>query len=207
MKTKNELLQIITGLFVGCLLISNILAAKTFTFGSIILPTAVIVFPLVYIINDVLSEVYGFNKAKKVIWLGFIVNAIAVSAYTIAIKLPAPAFAVEGAEAFALTLGSTGRLLLASFAAYLVGSFFNASIMVKMKEKLSEYLMLRCILSTLIGEGADAIIFITIAFIGTMPVVDLLVMIVVQAIFKTTFEVVVYPITRKVIRRVESLEG
>lgn len=205
MKTKNDLLQIITGLFVGCLLISNVLASKTFTLGSIILPTAVIVFPLVYIINDVLAEVYGFNKAKGVIWLGFIVNAIAVSAYAIAIKLPAPVFATEGAEAFALTLGSTGRLLLASFAAYLVGSFLNASIMVKMKKKLSKYLMFRCMLSTLIGEGTDAIIFITIAFIGTMPVTDLVVMIIAQAIFKTAFEVVVYPITKQVIKKVESL--
>lgn len=204
--TKTNLYQIITGIFVACLLVSNILASKTFTLGSIILPTAVIVFPLVYIVNDVLAEVFGFKKASNVIVLGFVTNLFAVIAYTIAIALPAPAFATETADAFAVVLGSTWRLLLASFAAYLVGSFVNAFVMVWLKAKTEKHLMIRCMLSTLIGEGLDALIFITIAFVGTMPMTDLLTMIVAQALFKTVFEVIVYPLTRIVIRKVKSLE-
>jgi uncharacterized integral membrane protein (TIGR00697 family) len=204
--TKTNLYQIITGIFVACLLVSNILASKTFTLGSIVLPTAVIIFPLVYIVNDVLAEVFGFKKASNVIVLGFVTNLFAVIAYTIAIALPAPTFATETADAFALVLGSTWRMLIASFAAYLVGSFVNAYVMVRLKAKAENHLMLRCMLSTLIGEGLDAIIFITIAFVGTMPMTDLLTMIVAQALFKTVFEVIVYPLTRIVIRKVKSLE-
>lgn len=203
--TKNNLYQILTGVFVACLLISNVLAVKTFTIGEIVLPTAVIIFPVVYIVNDVLAEIYGFKKARNIIVLGFVLNVFAVAAYSMAIALPAPAYATETAAALALTLGSTWRMLIASFAAYLVGSFANAFIMVKMKERLNKYLMARCIFSTLIGEGLDALIFITIAFIGTMPLADLAIMIIAQAIFKTVFEVVFYPITRVTIKKVEAL--
>lgn len=204
--TKTQLYQILTGVFVACLLISNVLASKTFTIGSIILPTAVIIFPLVYIVNDVMAEVFGFSKTKNIILLGFILNALAVIAYTIAIMLPAPTFATEAANAFAITLGSTWRILLGSFVAYLIGSLVNAYVMVWLKAKAEKYLMLRCILSTLIGEGLDALFFIIIAFIGTMPLSDIMVMIVAQATFKTVFEFVVYPATRAVINKAKMLE-
>lgn len=205
MKTKAQLYSILTGVFVACLLISNVLSAKTFTFGNVVLPTAVIIFPIVYIVNDVMAEIYGFRKARNIILLGFALNALAVAAYAIAIALPAPAYAAEGAAAFAATLGSTWRILIASFAAYLVGSLVNAGIMVRLKAKLQRYLMFRCVLSTLLGEGIDAVIFISIAFAGTMPVETLLIMIVAQAAFKTLFEVVFYPLTRVVIKKVEQL--
>lgn len=203
--TKTQLYQILTGVFVACLLVSNVLAAKTFTLGSVILPTAVIIFPIVYIVNDVLAEIYGFRKARNIILLGFVLNAFAVAAYSIAILLPAPDFAADGAAAFATVLGSTWRLLLASFAAYLVGSFVNAFVMVRMKERLQKQLMLRCVLSTLIGEGLDALIFISIAFAGTMPLTDLLIMIIAQAMFKTVFEILFYPLTRATIKKINTL--
>lgn len=206
MKTKTEFLQMLAGVFVGCLLVSNILAAKTFMLGSIVLPTAVIIFPLVYIVNDVLAEVYGYEKAKKVIYLGFFMNAVAVLAYTIAIALPAPIYGVEVAASFEVVLGNTFRMLIASFAAYIVGSLVNAKVMVRLKARSENHLMFRCMMSTLIGEGLDALIFITIAFYGTMPLSTLAVMIVAQATFKTVFEVVVYPITKVVINKVKRLE-
>lgn len=203
---KTQLYQILTGVFIACLLISNILAAKTFTIGSIVLPTAVIIFPLVYIVNDVLAEIYGFKKTRAIIFLGFALNSLAVLAYFVAILLPAPEFATEGAAAFALTLGSTWRVLLASFAAYLVGSIANAKVMEVMKARNGEkLLMARCIFSTLIGEGLDALIFISIAFYGTMPLSSLLVMIAAQAIFKTLYEVIVFPVTGAVIKAVRRL--
>lgn len=205
--TKTKLLQMLTGVFVSCLLISNVLAAKTFTIGNIILPTAVIIFPLVYIVNDVLAEIYGFKRARAVILLGFALNAFAVAAFTIAIILPAPEYAAEGAAAFALTLGSTWRVLLASFAAYLVGSLLNAYIMERMKNKSGDKkLMLRCVVSTLIGEGIDAFIFITIAFVGTMPLASLFIMILAQAAFKTIYEIIVYPITKIIIGKINALD-
>lgn len=203
--TKASLYQMLTGVFVACLLISNVMSAKTFTLGSVVLPTAVVIFPIVYIVNDVMAEIYGFKKARNIIFLGFAMNAFAVAAYSIGILLPAPAYAAEGAAAFAAVLGSTWRILLASFAAYIVGSLLNAAVMVRMKERLREHLMLRCIVSTFIGEGVDAVIFISIAFAGMMPLETLLVMIAAQAAFKTLFEVVFYPITRIVIRKVERM--
>lgn len=204
-KTKTNLFNILTGLFVGCLLISNVLAAKTFTFLGLVLPTAVIIFPVVYIVNDVMAEIFGFIKAKQIIYTGFVINLLAVICYNVAILLPAPDYATVGANAFAITLSSTWRVLIASLVAYLVGSITNSYIMVKMKEKSENKLMLRCILSTLAGEGLDAFFFISIVFIGTMPIKDLAIMIVAQATFKTLFEVVVFPVTNYVIKMLRNL--
>lgn len=204
--TKTQLYQLLTGVFVACLLVSNILAAKTFTIGEIVLPTGVIIFPIVYIVNDVMAEIFGYKKTRNVIWLGFVLNAFAVLAYSIAILLPAPEYAVEGAKAFEMVLGTTGRLLLASFAAYLVGSLINARVMVKMKERLKEHLMLRCVTSTLIGESIDAFVFVTIAFWGTMPIESLVIMLIAQPTFKTLFELAFYPLTRLTIKKANELE-
>lgn len=204
--TKTEIYSILTGIFCASLIISNILAFKTFTFiGDIVLPCAVIIFPLTYIVNDVLAEIYGFNKAKRVIILGFIMNLLAVILYTIAIVLPTPAY-FSGQEAFAMVLGSTPRILIASFVAYLVGSLLNSYTMVKLKEKYEPYLFGRCIGSTIVGEGIDACLFITIAFFGTMPNMTLLIMIIAQATFKTVYEVIIYPVTRYVINKIKKLE-
>lgn len=205
--TKTKLFSIVMALFCSCLIISNVLAGKTFTLiSSIVLPCAVIIFPIVYIVNDVLAEVYGYRKAREVIFLGFAINVIAVIAYSIAILLPSPSFATEVGDAFRMVLGSTPRILLASFLAYLVGSIINAKVMSIMKAKHGEKgLALRCILSTLVGEGMDACIFITIAFIGTMPIASLVTMIVAQALFKTLYETIVYPVTKNVIIKVKAL--
>ena len=202
-KTKTKLYQTLTGVFIGCLLISNVLASKTFIVAGVTLPTAVIIFPIVYITNDMLAEIFGYQKTRRIIVLGFIMNAIAVTAYTIAIQLPTPDFATDAANAFAITLGSTGRILIASFAAYIVGSLLNAKIMVKMKQRNEKTLMARCIVSTLAGEGVDALLFITIAFAGTMPFDKLIIMVIAQALFKTAFECVVYPVTKVIINNTE----
>lgn len=203
--SKNLLFTILSGIYCASLIISNILAFKTFTIGGwLILPTAVIVFPIVYIVNDVMSEIYGFKKTRLVIFTAFSMNIIAVVAYNLAIILPAPVF-FTGQEAFQTVLSTTFRILIASLAAYLVGSLSNSLVMNKMKQANESRLMWRCILSTLVGEGLDALIFITLAFIGTMPIIDLIIMIVGQAIFKTLYELVVYPITRIVILKARTL--
>lgn len=203
--TKTDLYAILVGIFCAGLIISNIIASKTFEFFWITLPCGVIIFPLIYIVNDVLAECYGFKKARRAIYLGFFMNLIAVICYNVTMFLPAPAY-FTGDSAFHTVLGSTLRLLVASFAAYLIGSLINAKLMVYLKGKYENKLFFRCISSTFAGEGMDAIIFITIGFLGTMPLFALLTMIVAQALFKTAYEVVVYPVTRKVIQNVKALD-
>ncbi|MBQ7927449.1 MAG: queuosine precursor transporter [Methanobrevibacter sp.] len=202
--TKTELYAMLTGVFTACLIISNIIAGKTFDFFSIVLHCGVIIFPIIYIVNDILAEVYGYKKARNVILLGFLMNLVAVICYNVTIILPAPAF-FENSEAFSTVLGSTVRLLIASFIAYLAGSLVNAKLMVKLKKWDEDKLFLRCILSTLFGEGLDAIIFITIGFLGTMPIEVLIIMIVAQALFKTVYEIIIYPLTSYVIGSVKAL--
>lgn len=203
--TKTDLYAILVGIFCAGLIISNIIASKTFEFFWITLPCGVIIFPLIYIVNDVLAECYGFKKARRAIYLGFFMNLIAVICYNVTMFLPAPAY-FTGDRAFHTVLGSTLRLLVASFAAYLIGSLINAKLMVYLKGKYENKLFFRCISSTFAGEGMDALIFITIGFLGTMPVSALLTMIVAQALFKTAYEVVVYPLTRHVIHNVKDLK-
>ena len=202
--TKTELYAMLCGVFTACLIVSNIIAGKTFDFFSFVLPCGVVIFPIIYIVNDVLAEVYGYEKAKKVILLGFFMNLVAVICYNVTIWLPAPVF-FENSDAFAIVLGSTFRLLVASFAAYLVGSIVNAKMMVLLKKWDDDKLFVRCIVSTLFGEGLDAIIFIFIGFLGTMPIESLLLMIIAQALFKTVYEIIVYPLTRTVIVYVKKL--
>lgn len=202
--TKTELYATLTGVFTACLIVSNIIAGKTFDFFSFTLPCAVIIFPIIYIVNDVLAEVYGYHKARRVILLGFFMNLVAVICYNVTIWLPAPVF-FENSEAFSVVLSSTFRLLIASFVAYLAGSLVNAKLMVYLKQWDEDKLFFRCIISTLFGEGLDAIVFIFIGFFGTMPFEALLLMIVVQALFKTCYEIIVYPLTRYVIRSVKAL--
>ena len=202
--SQMELYPIITALFCGCLIISNILASKTFSLYDIILPCGVVIFPLVYIVGDVLTEIYGFKLAKRTIYLGFIINLIAVIAYQIAIFLPGTDLATS--NAFSIILGSTPRILIASLISYLVGSYVNAYFMKILKERYTDYLFARCSISTLFGEGLDAIIFITIAFAGLMPNEVLITMIICQGAFKIIYEIIVYPITRTVINWIKSLD-
>ena len=168
------------------------------------MPCGVVIFPLVYIVGDVLTEIYGFTLAKRTIYLGFIINLIAVIAYQIAIFLPGTDSATS--NAFSIILGSTPRILIASLISYLVGSYVNAYFMKILKERYTEYLFARCSISTLFGEGLDAIIFITIAFAGLMPNEVLITMIICQGAFKIIYEIIVYPITRTVINWIKSLD-
>lgn len=208
-KSVSKLYMVLVTVYVACLLISNVTAVKTFSLGPFNLPAAVLLFPVVYIVNDLLAEVYGFKKARFAIYLGFILNLLMVSYFALAIALPAgPFFGAQ--EAFATILGSTPRMLIASLVAYLVGSTLNAKIMVSMRDlsrndgKFS--LFLRCIVSTLFGELCDSLIFITIAFIGSMPYSQILVMVCTQAAFKTLYEMVVFPLTNIIIKKVRRIE-
>ena len=205
----STLYMVLVTLYVACLLISNVTAVKTFSLGPFSLPAAVLLFPVVYIVNDLLAEVYGFKKARNAIYLGFILNLFMVAYFTLTIALPAgPFFGAQ--DAYATILGSTPRMLIASLVAYFVGSTLNAKIMVSMRDaskgKGGFALFARCIVSTFFGELCDSLIFITIAFIGAMPIKQILTMAITQALFKTLYELVVFPVTNVVIKKVRGIE-
>lgn len=202
--TKVELYSILTGIFTASLVISNTVASKTFEFFILILPCGILIFPIIYIIDDVLAEVYGYQKARRVILLGFFMNLIAVIFFNITIIMPAPPF-FENAEAYSVVFGSTIRMLLASFLSYLIGSLVNAKVMVLLKEKSENKLFFRCISSTIVGGGLDALIFITIGFYGTMPLSSMIIMIIGQVFIKAIYEAIVYPFTRYVIGFIKAL--
>lgn len=198
--------QLITALFVTCLVVSNIIAVKIGAFGSYFLPVGVILFPITYIIGDVLTEVYGFANARRAIWIGFFCNLIAVIAIYFSIHIPAAPF-FENQKAFEQILGFAPRLLFASFVAYLFGQFANSLVMAKMKIKTAgKHLWMRTIGSTIIGEGLDSLIFIVIAFWGVMPSGVIGGLVLAQWFFKTLFEVVLTPVTYIVISYLKKSE-
>ena len=188
---------VVTAIFITCLITANIIAVKVISLGPVILPAAIFIFPLSYIFGDVLTEVYGYRWARRVIWLGFLCNLIFVIFVWIGQLLPpAPFWKMQ--EAYESILGYTPRLLAASFCGYLVGEFANSFILARMKILTKgRWLWSRTIGSTIIGQGLDTSIFITLAFIGTPSFV--LVMILYHWLAKTAIEAAATPLTYKVV--------
>jgi len=192
----------VSALFVTVLLTSNLIAVKLVAFGPWTLPAAVIVFPLSYLFGDVLTEVYGYAAARRVIWLGFASNLIFVLFIVAAGALPGASGAWRPGDqaAFDRILGFTPRLLVASFIAYVAGEFLNSFVMARLKVATQgRWLWSRTISSTLIGQGVDSAIFITIAFAGVLPGGILLRTILYQWAFKTAYEIVATPLTYAVV--------
>jgi len=194
--------------FITCLIVSNLIAGKVWSVtDKITVPAAVILFPVTYILSDVFTEVYGFRKAKTIIWTGFACNLVAVLAYVITVLLPYPSFWMNQ-EDYAIVLGLTPRVLAASYVGYLFGEFSNSFIMSKLKVITEgKRLWVRTIGSTVVGEGFDSVIFITIAFAGTMPAAQIASMILFQYLFKVLFEVILTPVTYQVIAQLKKREG
>jgi len=205
--TVSHRFVIVVALFVTCLITANIIIAKQISIGGIILPAAIIIFPLSYIIGDVLTEVYGYQQARRVIWLGFLCNLITVAAIWIAQKLPpAPVFEAQGA--YERILGSTPRFLLASFLAYLAGEFTNSFVMAKMKIiTKGRWLWTRTVGSTLVGQGVDTVVVLTIAFLGVLPLSVLGIMILSHWLVKTIYEIAATPLTYVVVGYLKRKEG
>lgn len=197
----------VVALFITALLIANIIAVKLVALMGFILPAAVIIFPISYILGDVLTEVYGYRRARQVIWLAFACNVLAVAAIWVGQVLPGAEF-WEAQAAYERILGFTPRLLLASFCAYLVGEFANSFVLAKMKV-LTEgrWLWSRTIASTLVGQGLDSLVFISIAFFGILPPAALLTTIITQWLFKTGYEVIATPLTYAVVNFLKRAEG
>ena len=193
--------------FCTCLILSNLLAAKIFMLGSFALPAAVIIFPVSYIINDCIAEVWGFRRARLLIWLGFAVNFSMLALFQLAVALPSAPF-WEGEAAFRFVFGLAPRIAAASLMAFLLGSFLNAYVMSRMKiASAGKHFSARAILSTLAGESADSVLFFPLAFGGLVPVQELVKLMVIQIAAKTAYEIVVLPVTIRVVNALKAHEG
>lgn len=198
----------IVAAFVTTLIISNIVAVKLVDLGGLVLPAAVVIFPVSYIFGDVLTEVYGYAQARRVIWLGFGCNLLAVAAIGVSGALPPAEFWAPNQPAFETILGFAPRLLLASFVAYLVGEFANAAVLSKMKLLTrGRFLWSRTIGSTLVGQGLDSAVFITVAFTGVMPPAALPIAVVTQWLFKSAYEAAATPLTYLIVNWLKKVEG
>ena len=206
-KQTTTLFMYIGIIYVTCLLLSNLIAGKMWSVtSSITLPAAVVLFPVTYILGDVFTEVYGFKKARSVIWIGFLCSFFAVAIYLLTIALPHPSD-WENQGAYEIVMGTTPRVALASFLGYLFGEFSNSVILSKLKVKTKgKHLWVRTILSTVVGEGFDSVIFIMVSFWGTMENSVILQMILFQYLFKVLYEVLFTPVTYAVVNRIKKKE-
>ena len=193
-------------LFTTCLIVANIVEQKLISIGPIEATAGVLIFPVSYIINDIIAEVWGYRKARLIIWYGFLMNFLAVVIFRLSIVVPGSEnFSHQ--EAFQLVLGNTERISLASFIAFLIGSFLNAMVMSKMKLfQKGRNFSLRAVVSTLVGEGADSLVFFTIAFAGVIPNNDLMMLILTQTGMKTAYEIIVLPLTNIIVKWVKRKE-
>lgn len=190
---------VIASVFVTCLITANIIAVKLILLFGFLVPAGIIVFPLSYLFGDVLTEVYGYGAARQVIWLGFLCNLLAVIAISLGGLAPAAPF-WHSQSAYDTILGFAPRLLLASFIAYLAGEFTNSFVLAKLKiATKGRWLWMRTIGSTLVGEGLDTLIFISIAFWGLIPTQLMLTAILTQWIFKVLYEIIATPFTYLVV--------
>ncbi len=199
---------LITAVFITCLITANITAVKLMHVFGLIVPAAIVIFPISYIAGDVLTEVYGYRQARWVIWLGFCCNLIAVIAIWLGQVLPAASF-WDGQAAYERILGYTPRLLFASFLAYLVGEFANSFVLAKMKIWTGgRWLWTRTIGSTIFGEGIDSLLFYPLAFYGggLIPDERLPAIMLVQFVSKVGVEVLLTPFTYKIVAALKRAE-
>jgi len=197
----------IVALFITSLITANITAVKLVNLFGFILPAAILIFPLSYIVGDVLTEVYGYGQARRVIWLGFFCNFITVLAIWLGQILPSASF-WDAQAAYERILGYAPRLLIASFLAYLLGEFANSFVLAKMKiATKGRWLWSRTIASTLVGQGLDSLVFITVAFAGVIPLSALFAAVVTQWLAKSCYEAAVTPLTYLVVHFLKRKEG
>ncbi|TCL60302.1 hypothetical protein EDC14_103656 [Hydrogenispora ethanolica] len=203
----SPLFLLLTSTFVTCLILSNIIAGKLITVFGIPLPAAVILFPITYIFGDILTEVYGFERARLAIWCGFFANLLMAAVFMLTVVLPHPAFWKDQA-AYQTVLGFAPRLVLASLLGYWGGEFANSVVLSKMKRLTrGRRLWMRTLGSTAVGEGIDTLVFITIAFWGLMPPPVLGTMILAQYLWKVCYEALATPLTYWAVNRVKRHEG
>ena len=194
-------------LFNVCLIAANLLETKVIQVGSLTVTAGLLVFPISYIINDCIAEVWGFKKARLIIWSGFAMNFFVVALGLIAVAIPAAPF-WEGEEHFDFVFGMAPRIVAASLMAFLVGSFLNAYVMSKMKvASQGRNFSARAIWSTVVGETADSLIFFPVAFGGIIAWKELLIMMGIQIVLKSLYEVMILPVTIRVVKAIKKIDG
>ena len=193
-------------LFTVCLIVANIVEQKLISIGGFEATAGLLIFPISYIINDLIAEVWGYRKVRLIIWNGFLMNFLAVLIFRLSIWAPGSANFTNQA-AFELVLGNTERITAASFVAFLFGAFLNAYVMSKMKiMQHGRGFSIRAVVSTLVGEGADSMVFFTLAFTGVIPPHDLWILILTQTAMKTGYEIVALPLTNFLVKWVKKHE-
>ena len=204
---RSKYIDIITASFVAVLILSNIASTKIAAVGSISFDGGTILFPLAYIFGDILTEVYGFARARRVIWIGFTMNILMVATFWIVGMLPAdPMWGLQ--ESYMNILGVVPRIVLGSLAAYLVGEFVNSIILAKMKVKSDgKQFWKRAIGSTVVGQALDTTIFLVIAFAGILPWSLIWVIWYTNYIFKLAVEIVLLPVTYRVVNWLKAKEA
>lgn len=211
MKQKDNkismLFLIMSVLFCVCLIMANILATKQINVFGINVTGGLLIFPVSYIINDCVCEVWGYKKIRMLIWLGFAMNFFFVTICALCDMIPGAEYWTNN-DGFHAIFGLAPRITVASFLAFLTGSFVNAYVMSKMKiSSKGKHFSFRAVLSTLFGETADSLIFFPVAFYGVIPLSALPVLMFWQIILKTLYEIVVLPLTIYVVSRVKRIEG
>jgi len=193
-------------LFTVCLIVSNIVEQKLISIGGIEATAGLLIFPVSYIINDLIAEVWGYRKVRLIIWNGFLMNFLAVLIFRLSIWAPGSVHFTHQA-AFELVLGNTQRIVIASFIAFLFGAFLNAYVMSKMKiMQHGRGFSIRAIVSTIVGEGADSLVFFTLAFSGVIPTQALIMLILTQTAMKTGYEIIALPLTNFLVKWVKKHE-
>lgn len=211
MKTENKqvsvLFMLFGILFCVCLITANVLETKQISIGAINITGGLLVFPVSYIINDCVCEVWGFRKARLLIWSGFAMNLIFVAFGALADAIPGAPY-WHNDEGFHAIFGLAPRIAAASFVAFLVGSFINAYVMSRMKlSSHGKYFSVRAVVSTLFGETADSLVFFPLALSGVVPAGEMMSLILSQVVLKTLYEIVVLPITVRVVKKVKEHDG
>ncbi len=201
------LFMLFSTLFCVCLITANVLETKQIAIGPLNITGGLLVFPISYIINDTVCEVWGYAKARLLIWLGFAMNFLFVFFGALADMVPGAPY-WHNDEGFHAIFGLAPRIAIASFLAFLVGSFINAYVMSRMKlRSKGRHFSLRAIVSTLFGESADSFIFFPLAFWGVIPASEMLSLILSQILLKTLYEVIVLPVTIRTVRAAKDYEG
>ena len=202
-----SLFILFAALFATLLITSIIVAVKIVNVWGHVVPAAVFLFPATYIIGDILTEVYGLRFARRVIWLGFLCNVVALIGFWIGGILPAASF-WQGQDSYDSILGNTPRIVMASFAGYLAGELLNSMVLARLKVwTRGRMLWMRTVSSTVVGQGLDTILFICIAFIGTMSNSNLIDLVITQWIFKVIYETLATPLTYILVNKVKAHEA
>jgi len=193
-------------LFTVCLIVANIVEQKLISIGGIEATAGLLIFPVSYIINDLIAEVWGYRKVRLIIWNGFLMNFLAVIIFRLSIMAPGSVH-FTNQVAFESVLGNTERIVGASFIAFLFGAFLNAYVMSKMKiMQHGRGFSIRAVASTIVGEGADSLVFFTLAFTGIIPTQALIMLIITQTAMKTGYEIIALPLTNALVKWVKKRE-